>query len=196
MSVAGTEHRRDQLLDIAARLFSRRGYHGTSMQHLAEAMGILRGSIYAHISSKEDLLYDIVDRVADRFISRMEEIVASDTNPEVKVRRALLAHMTTVAEHLEASTVLLNEWRFLSGDRHVEILAKRDLYESLVREIVEEGVEWGAFPEDLDAQFASILILSIANWLYHWYDQDGDLTPEEIAGRCAGLVLGGLKGES
>lgn len=193
MAVAeATPHRRDQMLTAAAELFSERGYHGTSMQHLAERLGILRGSLYAHITSKEDLLFEIVDRGADRFITRMEEVVAADISPADKLRNALAAHIATVAEHMEASTVFLNDWRFLSGERKEIIQAKRDLYESLVQEIIEEGIEWGLFDEDLDARFATIFVLSTANWLYQWYRPDGPLTPEEVATRFSVLIQKGL----
>lgn len=195
MALSERTHRRDQMLEVAARLFSERGYHGTSMQHLAQGLGILRGSLYAHISSKEDLLFDIVDRGADRFISRMEEVLASDLSPEEKVRLGVLAHVATVAEHPEASAVFLNDWRFLSKDRREEILAKRDLYESLVREVVEEGIEWGVFPEDLDAKLAAIFILSVVNWLHQWYDPSGPLSPDEVADRLSAMILTGLRKE-
>lgn len=195
MALSERTHRRDQMLEVAARLFSERGYHGTSMQHLAQGLGILRGSLYAHISSKEDLLFDIVDRGADRFISRMEEVLASDLSPEEKVRLGVLAHVATVAEHPEASAVFLNDWRFLSKDRREEILAKRDLYESLVREVVEEGIEWGVFPEDLDAKLAAIFILSVVNWLHQWYDPSGPLSPDEVADRLSAMILTGFRKE-
>lgn len=195
MALSERTHRRDQMLEVAARLFSERGYHGTSMQHLAQGLGILRGSLYAHISSKEDLLFDIVDRGADRFMSRMEEVLASDLSPEEKVRLGVLAHVATVAEHPEASAVFLNDWRFLSKDRREEILAKRDLYESLVREVVEEGIEWGVFPEDLDAKLAAIFILSVVNWLHQWYDPSGPLSPDEVADRLSAMILTGLRKE-
>lgn len=175
-------------------MFSERGYNGTSMKHLAEGLGILRGSLYAHIESKEDLLYDIVDRGADRFITRMEEVVASEDEPVEKLRKAVLAHVTTVAEHMEASTVFMNDWKYLSSSRRDEILAKRDIYEGLVTEIVEEGVEWGTFPDHLDPKLASIFILSVVNWLYQWYDPHGPLTPNEVAGGLADLIINGLAG--
>lgn len=194
MAVTERAHRREELFRLAARLFSEKGYHGTSMQHLAEGMGILRGSLYAHIDSKEELLFDIVDRGADRFLTRLEEVVASDAPPNEKIHLAISAHISTVAEHLEASTVFLNDWRFLSPERQEIIQTKRDLYESLVREIVEEGVEWGAFPEDLDVKFAGLLILSAVNWVYQWYDPEGPLTPEEIADRFGKMILEGLTG--
>jgi TetR/AcrR family transcriptional regulator, cholesterol catabolism regulator len=197
MAVAeATPHRRDQMLTAAAELFSERGYHGTSMQHLAERLGILRGSLYAHIASKEDLLFEIVDRGADRFITRMEEVVASEASPPDKLRNALAAHIATVAEHMEASTVFLNDWRFLSGERREIIQAKRDLYESLVQEIIEEGIEWGVFNEELDPRFATIFVLSTANWLYQWYRPDGSLTPEDIATRFSELIQEGLRKEA
>jgi AcrR family transcriptional regulator len=188
-----TPHRRDQLLTAAAELFSERGYHGTSMQHLAERLGILRGSLYAHISSKEDLLFEIVDRGADRFITRMEEVVASDDPPSEKLRQALSAHIATVAEHMEASTVFLNDWRFLSEERRDLIQAKRDLYESLVQEIIEEGVEWGVFDEDLDARHATVFVLSTANWVYQWYRPDGPLSPNDIASMFSEMIQNGLR---
>ena len=193
MAVTERVQRRDELLFAAARLFSERGYHGTSMQHLAEAMGILRGSLYAHIESKEDLLFDIVDRGADRFITRMEEVLALDTTPEEKVRLAIKAHIETVAEHMEASTVFLNDWNFLSENRKAEIQAKRDLYESLLREIIEEGIEWETFPEDLDPKYAALLILSTVNWIYQWYRPDGPLQPADIADTFSKMILSGIK---
>jgi AcrR family transcriptional regulator len=194
MAVTERAHRREELLKAAAGLFSRRGYHGTSMGDLADSMGILRGSLYSHINSKEDLLFDIVDQGADRFITRMEEVVASEDPPTDKVRLAIEAHVTTVAEHLDASTVFLNEWRYLSGDKLDTIQAKRDLYESLISEIVEEGIEWGAFPEELDPKFATLLILSVVNWLYQWYDPEGEKSLEQIVEIFTALLLGGLKG--
>ena len=193
MAVTERAQRRDELLLAAARLFSQRGYHGTSMQHLAQAMGILRGSLYAHIESKEDLLFDIVDRGADRFITRMEEVLALDITPEEKVRLAIKAHIETVAEHMEASTVFLNDWKFLSQDRKAEIQAKRDLYESLLREIIEEGIEWETFPEDLDPKYAALLILSTVNWIYQWYSPDGALAPADIADTFSEMILSGIK---
>lgn len=194
MVVAERVHRREELLKAAAGLFSRRGYHGTSMGDLADSMGILRGSLYSHINSKEDLLFDIVDQGADRFITRMEEVVASEDPPADKVALAIEAHVATVAEHLDAATVFLNEWRYLSGDKLDTIQAKRDLYESLISEIVEEGIEWGAFPEELDPKFATLLILSVVNWLYQWYDPEGEKSLEQIVDIFTALLLGGLKG--
>lgn len=194
MAIAQRADRRADLLEVAARLFSRQGYHGTSMQNLAEEVGVLRGSLYAHIDSKEDLLFEIVDRGADRFMSRMNQVVLSELSPKDKLRRAVLAHVTTVAEHLQAATVFLNDWRLLSPQRRALILEKRDRYEALVREIIEEGIEWGDFPEELDAGMAAIFVLSVVNWLYQWFDPSGPRTADDLASLLSEMILSGLIG--
>ncbi len=196
MVVRQASNRRDQLLHSAATLFSRQGYHGTSMQDLAKDLGILRGSLYAHIASKEDILFEIVDAGADRFISRLEEVVLSDLAPGEKIEKAILGHVMTVAEHLDAATVFLNDWRHLSPEGMALIQKKRDRYEALVRELIEEGVEWGEFPLDLNPKIASLALLSTMNWVYQWYDPKGSMTAEEIAAEFTKVVLGGFRGSN
>jgi AcrR family transcriptional regulator len=192
MAVTERAHRRDQMLQVAARLFSERGYHGTSMQDLAEDLGMLRGSLYAHIESKEDLLFHIVDEGADRFIARMSEVASSDSDPFEKLRAGLLAHITTVAEHLDASTVFLNDWRLLSPARKKQIGKKRSRYEQLVSSIIEEGIKSGSFRNDLDPRFAALTFLSTVNWLYQWYDPKGPLDAAGIADKFSEILINGF----
>lgn len=185
--------RRAELVAVAARLFSERGYHGTSMQDLGSALGLQRGSLYAHIGSKEDLLLDVVEEGADRFLERGELALNADGSAGDRLRALLIGHVETATQHLEASTVFLNEWRYLSSDLRDHIQAKRDRYEAMVREIVEEGVTTGEFRADVDVRFAATLVLSAGNWTYTWYRRGGDLTPTEIGERFAELVTRGLE---
>lgn len=185
--------RRAELVEVAARLFSERGYHGTSMQHLGQALGIQRGSLYAHIGSKEELLFDVVDEGADRFLSRGEEALALNGSARDRLRALLVGHVETATQHLEASTVFLNEWRYLSPELRDVIQLKRDRYEAMARRIVEDGVSAGEFRSDVDVRFAARLVLSAGNWTYTWYRPGGDLTPTEIGERFAELVTRGLE---
>ena len=184
--------RRVELIDAAARLFSERGYHGTSMQHLGEALGMQRGSLYAHIGAKEDLLYDVVANGAERFLTRGEAALEMEGPATEKLTRLLIDHVTTATDHLAASTVFLNEWRYLSEEHRDEIQTKRDRYEDIVRRIVSEGIAAGEFRPDADVRFAATLFLSAANWVYTWYRPGGELTPEEIGRRFADLIVKGL----
>ena len=196
MAQAATEvrsPRRAEMVQVAARLFSERGYHGTSMQDLGNELGIQRGSLYAHIGSKEDLLLDVVDDGADRFLERGREALEAGGSAAERLRALLVGHVETATQHLEASTVFLNEWRYLSPELRDHIQAKRDRYEQMVRDIIEAGIAAGEFRADADIRFAATLVLSAGNWTYTWYRPGGDLTPTEIGERFAELVTKGLE---
>ena len=186
--------RRAEMVAVAARLFSERGYHGTSMQHLAEALGLQRGSLYAHIGSKEELLFDVVNEGADRFIERGERALNMNALATVRLRRLLVGHIETAIEHLDAATVFLNEWRYLSPDLKELVQAKRDHYEAIVRTIINDGIAAGDFRTDANVRFAARLVLSAGNWTYAWYRPGGELGPTEIGERFAELIVRGLEG--
>jgi TetR/AcrR family transcriptional regulator, cholesterol catabolism regulator len=185
--------RRAELVRAAARLFSERGYHGTSMQHLADALGLQRGSLYAHIGSKEELLLDVVEEGAERFLERGAEAAKLQAPAGDRLRHFLAGHIATVVEHLDAATVFLNEWRYLSPDLRAVVQQKRDSYEALIRGIIEEGKRNGEFREDADTRIASLGVLSVGNWIYAWYRPEGELGPQEIGEKFADLLVTGLE---
>ena len=185
--------RRAELIAAAARLFSERGYHGTSMQHLGDALGLKRGSLYAHIGSKEELLFDVVDDGAERFLERGAVALASPGTASDRLRTFLVGHIETAIEHLEAATVFLNEWRYLSDDLRSVVQTKRDHYEGMITTIVSEGTTSGEFRSDADSRFAVLLVLSAGNWVYEWYRPGGRLGPQEIGEKFADLIVSGLK---
>jgi AcrR family transcriptional regulator len=180
------------MIAAAAKLFSERGYHGTSMQHLGDALGLQRGSLYAHIGSKQELLFDVVDDGAERFLERGRAAAAMEALAAVKLRRLLVGHIETAIEHLDSATVFLNEWRYLGPDLRAQIQAKRDEYESIVRSIVDDGIQRGEFRPDANVRFAARLVLSAGNWTYAWFRPGGELGPTEIGERFAELIIRGL----
>jgi AcrR family transcriptional regulator len=178
--------RRDQILEEAARLFGRRGYHATSMRDIGQATGLLAGSLYAHITSKEALLYEVVVQAARQFLDEMEALRAEVLPPEERLRKAMRAHVGVVARNLDAAWVFHHEWKSLTGDRLAEVRRLRRRYERLWEEVVRD------LPGAEDPRFARLLVLSAANWTYTWYRPDGPLSPEEVADRFSGLLLAGL----
>ena len=185
--------RRDQLLRAAASVFSRRGFHGATVREIAQQSGMLSGSLYAHISTKEDLLYEIVARAARQFIDSVRPIAERTGSAAGRLREALRAHLRVVAGSIEEATVFLHEWKALSGPRREQVQQLRDTYEALWERIIEEGVRTGEFPA-VDVKFARLLVLSAANWAYHWFRPDGPLSADEVADRFADLLLRGLGG--
>lgn len=183
--------RKEEILAHACNLFSVKGYHGTTIRDISERSGILSGSLYAHIRSKEDLLFDITNRGADAFLEAITPIVEGEDSAIEKLRKALIAHIRVVAHHLDAATVFFHEWKALSNDRRAIIQSKRDTYESMWNRLLEEGVRQGEL-SCRDLKFARLLILSAGNWLYQWYRPDGGMSPEQIAERFMEVILCGI----
>jgi AcrR family transcriptional regulator len=181
------------MVRAAARLFSERGYHGTSMRHLGDALGLLRGSLYAHIGSKQDLLYDVVDEGAERFLQRGRRAQALEGSAETRLTAFLVGHAETAIGHIEAATVFLNEWRYLEAERRALINAKRDRYESMARAIISDGISSGEFRADLDVAMAARLVLSAGNWIYTWYRPGGQLSPTAVGEVFVATLVRGLK---
>jgi TetR/AcrR family transcriptional regulator, cholesterol catabolism regulator len=183
--------RRSELTREAARLFAEKGYHGTSIGDLAKALGVQKGSLYAHIESKQDLLYETMRDGAAAFHSVLDAI--PDDLPAVeKIRLALRGHLRVVADQLEVATVFVREWRYLEGARREEILGERRRYEERVRALFREGRELGELRTDLDDASAALLALSAANWAYTWLRAGGDT--DELADRFFEILLDGIRG--
>lgn len=183
---------REQILVEASRLFSKKGYHATTIREIAQNRGILSGSLYAHIASKEDLLFEIVDDGADAFLSAIASVSQSDRPPIDKLRMALCAHIQVIAERMDAATVFFHEWEALSEERRRLIQAKRDKYEAHWNAILEEGMADGSMSM-ADPKFVRLMLLSVANWLYNWYRPSGPLAPEEIADRFIQILVNGIE---
>ena len=183
--------RRSELTRQAARLFAEKGYHGTSIGDLARAMGVQKGSLYAHMESKQDLLYETMRDGAAAFHGALDAIPEELPATE-KIRLALRAHLRIVSEQLDVATVFVREWRYLEGERREEILAARRRYEERVRDLFREGRELSELRADLDDAGAALLFLSAANWAYTWL-QPGRVT-DELADRFYALLIDGMRG--
>jgi AcrR family transcriptional regulator len=187
-----TRERGEEVYEAALRLFREKGYHATSMQDIAAAVGLYKGSLYHYIGSKEDLLVRVFERAMRALLEDVERI-AADTSlaPSVQLRQIIRAHVEAVAANLDALTVYLHEWRALTGESLASVRAQRERYAALVAEIVRRGVSQGEF-EATDVGIATLGVLGMCNWLCQWYRPGGRLSAADIAAHFADLVLGGL----
>ncbi|HEY8703944.1 MAG TPA: TetR/AcrR family transcriptional regulator [Gaiellaceae bacterium] len=183
--------RREELTRIAARLFAERGYQGTSLADLAEALGVQKASLYHHIASKEDLLWEVAWEGAEAFHAGLDG-VPSDAPAAERIRLALRAHLAVVGQQLDVATVFVREWRHLEGDRRDRFVAERRRYEVRIRELFRAGVEESQLRTDLDVATAALLFLSAANWAYTWL-RPGSGT-DELADRLYAALLDGMRG--
>jgi AcrR family transcriptional regulator len=184
--------RRDEVRATAERLFAERGFHATSVRDIAEALGIRGGSLYAHIETKEDLLWEIVSAAADAYFAAVEPIAHSNLVPIEKLKRAIAAHVGVVTRSAAVASIYTTQWRHLEEPRRAGFAARRDEYERLIRGLVHDCIREGTFA-DVDEKFATLLILSSINWIYQWYKPDGPMTPQEIARTLTEMLFNGLR---
>jgi AcrR family transcriptional regulator len=183
---------RETILDAATHLFGATGYTGTTMREIANAVGVLPGSLYVHIDSKESLLLDIVEDGIDRFL-RAVKPVASMTGPaDERMREAIKAHVRVVGESPERTLVVFHQWRFLTGRNRARVVKKRSQYEGLFSTIQQDGVETGVFSADLDARIAVLTVLGALNWTPEWFSPEGPAGADEVGDRLADALLSGL----
>src|SRR6185295_15702291 len=166
--------RRQAIEDVASDLFRERGYAATSIRDIARALSVQGASLYAHVTSKEDVLWGIVDRAATRF-----EAAADRAERE--------AHATRPGDAAEAG-VFVHEWRSLGPDRRAAILARRDAYEARFRQHIEDGIAVGVFAMT-DPAVAATTLLSALNGVATWYDPSGRLPAGRVTDHLADLAM-------
>ncbi|MBI5303047.1 MAG: TetR/AcrR family transcriptional regulator [Chloroflexi bacterium] len=176
----------------AVRIFREKGYHATSMQNIADAVGLQKGSLYHYISSKEDLLYRIFEHSSGAMTRDLETIVTSKDSPTDKLRQAIQVHLTSLCEQLDIYAVYLSERRALTNRRYAQVRAEAEEHARLLEKIIQQGVTTGDF-RATDVKMTTLAILGMCNWLYQWYSPDGRLSPEQIAATFSDTIINGLK---
>ncbi|HJZ46016.1 MAG TPA: TetR/AcrR family transcriptional regulator [Roseiflexaceae bacterium] len=184
--------RKDQIYEVAERLFSERGYHATTMREIARELQIEGGSLYSHISGKQELLYEIVLRGSEQFLRAARDVVAAATPARARLRELMRRHLAIMAQSTPRAIVHFHEWRHLDVERQAAIRARRDEYESYVRRIIREGVVAGDFASG-DERLIGLHVLSLLNWTYQWYAPGGTLNADDLADQFFDLLMRGLE---
>ncbi len=183
---------REGIIEAAARIFSEKGFHATSMQDIADAVDLQKASLYYHFSSKQEILADILDRALDLINNRLELVLSQSLSPDEKLRQAMVSYLETIAENQNLSAVLLLELRSLAPELKELHASRREKFERLWRDLIIEGTQQGVFTE-VDPSLTGRAILGVMNWTVTWYRRDGARSAEEIAELFADLLLDGLR---
>ena len=188
-----TGARRREIDEVASELFHANGYAATSVRDIARALDIQGASLYAHVASKEDVLWSLVDGTATTFEEAVEDALAATASNDPIDRLAALveAHVEVVTGDPERASVFVTEWRHLSPERRAQVAGRRDAYERRLREIVADGIAVGAF-RSIDPAIAATFVLTALNGVATWYRPDGRLTPDRIADQYVDLALRAL----
>jgi AcrR family transcriptional regulator len=189
--VTEVANKEEHIFAEAVRLFRQKGYHATSMQNIADAVGLQKASLYHYLPSKQALLFKIFERSSGALTQQLETICASSDSPSLKLRRAIESHLLVLCDHLDTYTVYLSERRALSSRYHAKMRAEGEKHARLIEKILAEGIARKEF-RALDTRMVALAILGMCNWLYQWYSPEGRLTPQQIAQIFSDTVLNGI----
>src|SRR4051812_43942957 len=179
-----------ELLQIAATTFAERGYQSTSLQDIADRFGVLKGSLYHYIRSKDDLLYEVVRTVFAGGLANLHRLAGADDDHATKLRAVVRGHVLYLIENLVGTTVFLHEFAHLSEERRRSMPV--DEYAEVLTGLIRDAQRAGAVRADVDPDLSALALLGATNWVYRWYRPDGGRSPAEIADQYAHVLVDGM----
>lgn len=182
----------EEILTAAARIFHDKGYGSTSIRDIADAVGLLKGSLYYYVPSKEDLLYKIVLEVHAGAMDNLRRAAETEGTPLDRLVAFIRGHLRNFGENLVMIRVFYVDFHHLSGERHRHVVAERDRYEHFLADLIAEGQREGCFAPDHDPQLAAIAILTMINSLYVWFRPNGRMSMADIEAEYERLALRSL----
>jgi len=184
--------RRAEVLDAAARVFHAKGYSATTIQDIADEVGILKGSVYYYISSKEDVLFEVLQEVHEAAMAAVLEAIATDGDVLERIRAFVETLTRFNADNQVRMGVLLQDFRSLSEPRRQQLVKERDRYDRMLRALIEEGQQQGLVSADIDPKLAALAVMGMINTVYQWYRPAGEQRSTDIASFYAELVIRAL----
>lgn len=184
MDASGATHKRErEVLDAARQVFWQKGYAGTTIADIAERVGVLKGSLYYYVDSKEDLLMRIIQTAHDEAVEILTELTASELPALDRLFLFAERYVLWTLENLESVGLYFREWGNLTGDRRLKAEHQRKEFERFVRDLVRDAQRDGTASLDQDPQTTMFFILGSINSVWTWYRPQGPLRPDEVARR-------------
>lgn len=181
----------DRLLDTAAALFWEKGYAATTTREIAAALRIQQASLYYHMASKEDLLYQIFVSSLQQFLTDVPAAVQQIPDSRERIRMLTRVHVFTLLRYQKRNMTMLTELRALSPRHRAEVVALRERYAVFVRSTLEDAQEHGWIRSDIPAAYLSLSLLNMLNWAARWYRENRDPSPDQVAEMFFTLYLEG-----
>jgi AcrR family transcriptional regulator len=189
------EDRWGDIIEHAGKIFYEKGYEATSLQDIADAVGMLKGSIYYYINTKEDLLYELVNRAQDVFEATLrEDDETSAAAAAVRLRAFIGRWMALTAQEREWGLVAEREFTRLSKPRLKHVITRRDTFSAYVKDIIRQGIDEGEFDKATDASVAATAIFELMKTSQLWHRPSGKLSMTELGEWYATFAIRGLGG--
>ncbi len=180
------------ITDVAVDFFYRKGYFATSISEIARACGIQKASIYYHFPSKEHILYRIHRTTMDDLTAHLRGHLDEAEDVETRMRAAVRSHVRFHLNRQKETFIANSELRGLTPEHYRDIVAKRDGYERIIQDIIQEGCDAGSFAGG-DVKILSYAVLTLCNAGAVWFKPSGRMSVDGIADIYEAFVLSGLK---
>ncbi|MGO1048950.1 TetR/AcrR family transcriptional regulator [Crossiella sp. CA198] len=189
----GGSQRRAELLALAARLFAERGFRATTVRDIADAAGILSGSLYHHFDSKESMADEILTGFLNELFGRYREITATDLGPRQRLEQVVISSFECIDAHHAEVAIYQNEAKYLAQQERFGYLGDHNVeFRKLWVGILEDGVRAGVFRPDLDVELVFRFVRDTVWVAVHWYRPDGPLSAQDVARQYLGILLDGI----
>jgi AcrR family transcriptional regulator len=183
--------RHAEVVREAAALFDERGYHATSMEDIAAAVGLRKPTLYHYFRSKDQILLSIHEEFIDLLISRQQRRLQTSMKPDQLLLEIMADILELMETHRGHVRTFFEHHRELPEDAHEAIEAKREAYEGMVSHVIQAGIDDGTF-RPVDVKLATLALFGVCNWAYQWYRPGGPLRSREIAYVFWDLLVNGL----
>ena len=184
------------ILRTASKIFAEKGYHSTTMRDISRATRVSLAGLYHYCESKEELLFLIQDNCFGRVLERLEERLQHVEDPATALRMFIENHVSFFAANMAEMKVLSHEGESLAGEKHEHVANKKKEYTQRVRQILAELQRQTNGKQKVDLTVATYALFGMLNWIYNWYDPNGNLKVRDLARHFTGLFLGGFLGGS
>ena len=185
--------RRDELLAIAADLFAQHGFKNTTVRDIADAAGILSGSLYHHFDSKESMVDEILSSFQIELFKKYDEILGSGLDARAKVEAVVRVSFEAIDQHHAEVAIFQNDSSYLMEFERFGYLREhntrfREMWLGLLR----EGVDSGALRPDVDAELVFRFIRDTVWVAVRWYRPGGEMSAGQVADQYLSILLDGI----
>ena len=185
--------RRDELLELAAAMFAERGLRATTVRDIADAAGILSGSLYHHFSSKEEMVDEVLRSFLDWLFERYQHIIDTEPNPLARLKGLFMASFDAIEHHHAEVVIYQDEAKRLSSQPRFDYVDELNVRQrKMWVDIINEGIAQGYFQSDIDVDLVYRFIRDTTWVSVRWYQPGGPLTAEQVGQQYLAIVLGGI----
>lgn len=186
-----SDGRRSEICDTALLLFEQQGYAQTSMQQLADTVGINKATLYHYVTTKAELLFEINRVITDLAVQEMEAILAADVTSTEKIVRIIEVTLARIRDYRRHVVVFFREQAYLTGRFRQRLDLQRARFERAVEAILDEGLASGEF-RSADRLAVKLSLYGVIDTAHVWYKPEGRLGPREMAEYLSNVLLFGL----